>query len=292
MVAYDTDNSNDEAGALGKVANLKVPYDPEELVFWFGDIERSMKFMGVRSQLTKLQVLTTQLPSEVKAEIKPYLHIDEEDAEALASCYKSTKKAIIELFGPKKEEAYDKAIGALLTSKPSQLAKKIMDLLCRNKKTPLTPCCCDTVVYGIWKKQLPEPVLQAIAGMPFDHANLKAVLDRADAVYLTLPGSKKSSQLAGIKKGAAAEIAGVGRGRGNSKGNRGRGNANAGGTRSVGRGQGQSNSTTNQNRGPKHADGPPDTACFQHYKYGKSAYYCRRPKKCPWVSYIIDEPEV
>ena len=37
-------------------------------------------------------------------------------------------------------------------------------------------------------------------------------------------------------------------------------------------------------KGNPHPDGPPPGACNTHYKYGRSAFKCRKPDSCPWAS--------
>ena len=37
-----------------------------------------------------------------------------------------------------------------------------------------------------------------------------------------------------------------------------------------------------KDRGDPHPDGPPETACYAHWRFGKSAYFCKKKSTCPW----------
>ena len=44
------------------------------------------------------------------------------------------------------------------------------------------------------------------------------------------------------------------------------------------------------NTGPRHPDNPPHNACHMHWKYGRSAQFCRSSLTCPWKHIIAPQP--
>merc|ERR1711951_302057 len=138
-----------------------------------------MDLVQIRSQWLKRQVLSSKLEPVVKAEVKDLLI--KKKSEAGNNIYKVLKYRLLELFGPKQEDAYEEAVGLVLTGKPSALAKRLVVLLCDSKK-PLQGCCCAKVVSALWKKQLPAVVRAAIAGMNLA-TDLDDILRKADDVF-------------------------------------------------------------------------------------------------------------
>ena len=53
--------------------------------------------------------------------------------------YLKLKTRLLELYGPKETDAFERASSLTLVGKPSQLAMKIINLLCENDP-PLTGC--------------------------------------------------------------------------------------------------------------------------------------------------------
>ena len=40
-----------------------------------------------------------------------------------------------------------------------------------------------------------------------------------------------------------------------------------------------------KDRGTPHPDGPPDSACYLHWRFGKSAFTCKKKSTCPWKNF-------
>ena len=78
-----------------------------------------MEWAVAKSQWSKHQILSANLPVEIAAEVKSLLKLKKEVAGATA--YKVVKD--IKLYGPKQGDAYEKALQLVLHDKPSQLAK-------------------------------------------------------------------------------------------------------------------------------------------------------------------------
>ena len=150
---------------------------------------------------------------------------------------------------------------------------------------------------GIWLKQLSSPVRQAIAHMQLGEGNQEETFRVADAVHRSTQTvnqpvvktvarpvaavSNPDETLPALDQVAAFNQA------------RGRGTANRGFRNGRGyRGRGNNNPQQNRqsyptSRGQRHADNPPQNSCRQHWRFGKTAYYCRGTESspCPWKEY-------
>ena len=280
MSNYDATDAADDDGSLQKTSNLKVDFDRSDVEFWFQQLEMHLTTAGIKAQWTKRLLLHKQLPNDVIAELKDLLRKDK--AAAGATPYKDLKDMILETFGIKKEDAYEEAEGYLLTGKPSQLAKKLINKLCPNHPH-LNNCCAAGIIAGMWQKKLPFEVRQAVAGMSLEgEATLKDTLRKADAAYATLQSRGTSAApahapLAAVDFDTSADapalqqVAAV-RGRYPPK--------RGGGQR---KGQAQAGA---RDRGEPHPDNPPSTACNTHWKYGLKAFTCRKEETCPWASKV------
>ena len=154
---YDVQNGTDDDRAMqSAVAALKgYKFDKNDLEFYFGRVEIQMKSNGVKKNFTKLEVLTTILPSEVIEEIKPLLRKQESDFPN-NDAYKQVKDEILRIFGLSDASHYQRAKGRVLSGKPSQLARAIMNDMCDKQ---LEGCCCHKWVFGLWHEQLPSGVI-------------------------------------------------------------------------------------------------------------------------------------
>ena len=61
------------------------------------------------------------------------------------------------------EDKYELASGLILTPTPSQLCRRIIDIVCQDHPT-LEGCCSGPIIQGMWKAQLPKAVRIALAG--------------------------------------------------------------------------------------------------------------------------------
>ena len=49
-------------------------------------------------------------------------------------------------------------------------------------------------------------------------------------------------------------------------------------------------SAGHRDRGQPHPDGPPETACYLHWRFGKSAFKCKQKATCPWKNFCKPKP--
>ena len=293
MAPYDQENGTDGDGAMKAVFNIKQDCDPKKIKMWFQILENKMQFAQIKAQWTKLQVLTTVLPSHLLTHIEAFAAVPQ--ASAGSKCYYDAKLRLINIYGEKPHESFEKAIEQVLVTTPSELARRIIYLICDHKQKPLKDCCCAKVVMGIWLRQLSPEVKQAIAHMQLEGDNMEETFRVADAVHRSTiqpviepvarvqvaAVSNPDETLPALDQVAAFNQA------------RGRGTANRGfrGGRGY-RGRGNNNPQQNRqsyptSRGQRHADNPPQNSCRQHWRFGKTAYYCRGTESspCPWKEY-------
>ena len=302
MPNYDALNGVDEDKAMqnATAALRNFKFMEDDLTFFFQQLEIKMKSNGVKKNFTKLEVLTTVLPIHVINGIKPLLRKQEDEFPA-NDAYLQAKREIMRLFGPTEESHFQKAMSRVLSGKPSQLANDLINDMCEHD---LEGCCCRRWIFGLWHRQLPSAVKQAVAHKKFSKETLKEVLELADKVY---ESTRPPPSIAAVQQQAhdeafhqdwqsyaqgeaeTPEVAALGRGRG-----RGRGRGGGGRGAQQGRGAAQATTTTRvfytkdnpRWTTPRHADLPPFHACKPHWTWGKSCFKCAEPSKCPWKKFV------
>ena len=142
MEDFDVENGVDAEKALDKLGSLKVPFDKEDLEFWFSELEGQLEVIGVKSQWLKRIALQQFLPIEIRTEVKSLLKLPK--ASAGTDIYKRIKTELLDLFGPKPEDAYIRAKNRVMHGKPSQLGKALIEDVCRKDKK-LDGCCCANI---------------------------------------------------------------------------------------------------------------------------------------------------
>ena len=292
IVAFEDENGVDEPRALQEAcSNLKnFVWDNSDLAFTMNQVEIKMSAVGVKKQYTKLQVLSNVLPKEVIDQVKPFLRKTEVEYPN-ADAYKLLKNEIKRIFGPKPTAAWDRALTRVLVGRPSDLARALVNDICKKE---LRNCeCCPGAVLALWRRHLPGNVRAGIAHMKFNADTFNEVTQLADDIFTS---HVPSAQVAAVKLDETQpaipypnpEIAATSRG---GRGGRGRGGRGGG----RGRGRGASNQTaTGQQKfkGTKHPDLPEGdwTGCSNHFRYGKSAYFCAEPTTCPWKNIFVPRP--
>ena len=186
-----------------------------------------------------------------------------------------------------------------MTGTPSQAAKTLVGLICRQKE-PLKNCCCNVQVSSFWRDLLPTAVRAAVASYNLA-TDFQATLDEADNVWHAI---KRPAQVSAIKKSAEQRA-----GSANAASNADNASASneADGTAAAvtssrrtnqqnQRGQGRGGRRRRGGQGPVPAtstdETPPENCCSMHKTHGKNAFYCAKPSKCPWKSFCkppIDE---
>ena len=137
---------------------------------------------------------------------------------------------------------------------------------------------------AMWRKKLPSEVQRQVASLSLQgEASMKATLNVADSVYMTLQQRGAGARVAAVAvhdpyafdtsaDEPALQVAAVATGR----------NGRFGQKKPPSRSGGQAGQAPA--KGAPHPDGPPPGACNTHYKYGKAAFTCRKKDTCPWAS--------
>ena len=312
---YDLANEADDENAYRNIATLKLPFNTEDPKYWFKNFERKLKTFGVKSQGAKKDALHGQLPLAVENEVKNLLSLDEE--EEGTTPYKDLKIELLRLYSPKPEDAFDKAINRVMKGKPSTLARDIINDICRDCRVPLSCPCCAKIIFGMWRRSLPNHIVAHISNLPFNADTYLNVLQVADNVYASHKPASQSVSAATVSStptGAAARaqvseeasstnptVAAVNQPRGRGAAPRGqaprggnRGNNQRGAGRGFGRGnrgQGRGGGQTGQreyhpvHKGPRHHSLPPLEACRTHWLFGGEAKWCEDTFTCPWKNF-------
>ena len=324
IISFEDEDGVDDNRALQEACRNveRVEWDDNDIKFFFAKVEIKMSAVGVRKQYTKFQVLSTVLPKKIEDEVKGLLVMTEAEFPQ-KDAYKQLKTEILRIFGPKPEDAVERALNRVLTDKPSTLARGLVNDLCKQKVKLDCPCC-PAIVTALWKRQLGSNVRAGIASKKLTKDNFNEITQEADDIHgEARPVGSVAAVRAGVQSAADAgstpslldttqpglqypvpEVNAVrnngwrgGRGRGGRNNRGGRGGNNRGGGN-------QSNSNSNSNngqsgsgsqprpKGAKHPDLPAGewSGCSNHFKFGRSAYFCGEPATCPWKNVFITRP--
>ena len=317
---FEEINEEDDDKALSSALSLIKGFEwkPNNINFYFNQLETKMTTAGVKKNWTKFQVLTTVLPSTVQDELISTLQKAETDFPQ-NDAYKVLKHKILKIFGQTEEARFERALQRTLTGNPSQLARALMNDICDHE---LEGCCCRRAVATLWKQKIPLPVRQAVAHIKFTKENFDTIIGVADSVFQSSRPSGVTVAALQQQTGAAAAghfqtpfnptphetafvtpnpddpvqaaaqsiVAAVQnfskRGRSGGRGQRGN-RGGRGGRGSVQGGRGGGGGGHRWANLKKHADNPPSSVCKKHYVFGKSAHWCEEPASCPWKDFWI-----
>ena len=267
-MSFADENGTDPADVAAKADTIKVPYDPKDPVYWFRRLEIQMEIRTIKSQFWKRIVLEANLPADINETIKDLL-IKEKNSEGAATVYKDCKARLLKVFGPKPEQDVTLAMGLVMTGLPSQAAKRVRELVCKQN----FDCCCPATVGKIWRDMLPKDVKLAVASYDL-RTQWDEALDRADDVY---NASKTAHAVAAVNLDETApalqyDVAAV-----------------------TQKPKKKFDIKDRQTWGKYHKDfkgkSPPNKICYRHYRWGKQAYSCKAPGVCPWENYTAPKPE-
>ena len=185
MTDYDIADAEDCKDAQQEARSIKLAFDRQDVKAWLTRFEIRLEFAGVGSQWLKRLCLENVLPDDIANCCKDYFCMPKSDCkDTFKNIYKLCKTRILEKYGPKPEEDFEKAQTLVMTGLPSEAAKEIRDLICE-QKVKLTNCCCGKQVSSIWKKLLPPSVRAQIAGMDMK-TEWDQILKKADDTFNAL----------------------------------------------------------------------------------------------------------
>ena len=286
-VDFEDQNEADGAKAIEYSRTLVMEFNPQEVEFWFIQLENEMFTCEVKSQWLKRCILVKNLPAKIQADVKSLLVIKQ--SQAPADLYKKIKNEILRIHAPRKEDTFKKALSRVLVGLPSQLGQTLINDVCHNQGPKLEGCCCAHIVYTLWTLQLPISVRSHVASMTFDSNSYKQVFESADKVFLSTKSTEVSANVAAISKPAAAaaaseEVAQVAafkpaKPKKNQRSNP-KNDKSGSGSGGGGNNGGASNNKKNV----------PSNCCRNHKKWAGEAWYCLEPLSCPWVNKIGKKP--
>ena len=306
----DTANFQDDDEAWKK--EIKIKFDKSDISYWFNSVEAQMKKYGINSQWSKKDAIAALLPEDVLEECKPILRLQEADAGP--AIYKKLKTELLDLYGPRDEDVFKKAIALRLgNDRPSALGKRLIHIICPGAK-PMDGCHCSKIIFGFWEAQMPPSIKISLADKKFTKDTYSEIFKHADKVWEKNGGaaapavvaatavqatgqnpspSPDSAQVAAVSRGGARGGRGNRGGRGGrGGGGRGANNSNSNSSSNTSNRQNQSSSSGQtqgqkpHQRGPRHSPDVPDSACARHWKEGRNATYCSDPLVCGWVHII------
>ena len=292
MVNYDTEDKADGEKAQDLARSIKVEFDPNNIKFWFAQLEDEMEMATINRQWLKKAVLQRNLPLKIKEDVMGFLQLQK--AEAGAHIYLDIKRELLRIYAPKPQDAYNKALARTMAGLPSQLGYQIINDICQ-KPVKLEGCCCAGAALAIWSNQLPINIRAHISNMTFDKNTYKSVFEAADRVFnsarqsnvavaaITAKPSLDETQSAfSPQNQPSGEVAAYTKSQNGQNGGKNKKNKNK-----------NQNQNKNQSRGKKHSSVPEaqaDKMCDRHYRHGASAWYCLNPSSCPWADKVTPKP--
>ena len=148
VVDFDMEDKADGDKAQDQARQIKIEFSPNDIKFWFAQLEDEMLMAGIGSQWLKKSVLQRNLPIKQKEDVKGYLTLAK--TEAGQHIYLDIKKELIRIYAPKPSDSYRRALTRTMVGLPSQLGYQIVDdlshtpearwmLLCRRCPGHLDP---------------------------------------------------------------------------------------------------------------------------------------------------------
>ena len=96
---FDAENGLDGERAQELARHIRVEFEPNDVNFWFSQLEGELIIASVNSQWMKKTVLQRNLPNKVKEDVKAYLELPRTAAGNLI--YLEVKREILRIYAPK-----------------------------------------------------------------------------------------------------------------------------------------------------------------------------------------------
>ena len=277
MADFDQENGSDGKSALGDLKAVQCPFMKNDIEFWFGQLEGQLEVIEIKSQWVKRIAVQRFLPPEIQEEVKGLLSLGK--TAAGNDIYYKIKRELIDLFGRKPEDAYTRAKNRVLSGKPSQLGKALINDLCKKDKK-LDGCCCGDIVWGMFREKLPIVVRNHIAELAFNKDTYKAIFTKADQVWDSNQASDPmpSRPVAAVTAQASTqnEVAAMQKNKNQkNKNKKNKGQGQDGQSQSQS-GQGQSGQGQSETKKKINDEG----LCRIHAKWKNNATFCAAPWGC------------
>ena len=163
-INFDTEDGVDGDKAQEHARSVKVEFAPNNIKFWFTELEAEMTMASVKSQWLKKTVLQRNLPTKQKEDVMDLLTL--EKTEAGDDIYLRLKAELLRIYAQKPCDTYRKALTRQMVGLPSQLGYQIVNDVCK-KSSKLSGCCCEAAVLALWEMKLPLNIRAHISNMTF-----------------------------------------------------------------------------------------------------------------------------
>ena len=127
------ENGQDGAEAQSQARQIKIEFEPNDIKFWFSQLEAEMLMATVKSRWLKKTILQRNLPNKQREDVKAYLTLTQ--AEAGDTIYKDIKDELLRIYSPKPQDSYLKALSREMTGLPSQLEPKSSTTSAKNQRS-------------------------------------------------------------------------------------------------------------------------------------------------------------
>ena len=107
-INYDREDKADGDKANEQARHIKVEFDPNDVRFWFAQLEDEMEMAGVGRQWLKKSVVQRNLPLKQKEDVKELLTLQKENAGP--NIYLNIKNELIRIYAPKPQDTYRRAL--------------------------------------------------------------------------------------------------------------------------------------------------------------------------------------
>merc|ERR1711989_81483 len=133
MANFEDVNGKDKDDVLGKLHQITLPFDQDNVSKWIRRLEIKMATFNIKSQWNKRIVLETNLPPDIVDEMDSLFAKEQSEIGEEELIYKQLKTMLVKLHGPKKDADFKVARNFVLTlgQSPSSAAKKLVQLICK-----------------------------------------------------------------------------------------------------------------------------------------------------------------
>ena len=104
---FEDENGTDPTDVQAKLSHVNIEFDPTNVKFCFIQIQSQMELLGIKSQWLKRQLLSSCCQRTFKMDMMDIL--SQSKTVAGATAYKVLKTRVVDLFGERTKDIYQKA---------------------------------------------------------------------------------------------------------------------------------------------------------------------------------------
>ena len=186
---------------------------------------------------------------------------------------------MLKIYGPKAEDAYIRAQNRVLSGKPSQLGKALVDDICPGE-LKFVGCHCDRIVWGMFREKIPIVIRNHIADLAFNKDTYEAIFDKADQVFDSNSGPEPLPQRSVVAavSNSDPEVAAVQKPKPKFQKDKNKNKDQSSGNQNQTQNSGQNSSQ--ERKQPKTPTINSENLCRIHAKWKNNATFCAAPWGC------------